>query len=66
MSTPKVGYTHAALQEYSRIKPWSKGLDPNRLGTIKKDMPSSPGTVMVQWEDSPLPQQVALNFIEEK
>ncbi len=63
----KVGYTREAISEYRRVKPWTMtGLDPNRLGKIRKDLPSKPGTAIVQWDDSPTPQQISLDFLEER
>ena len=63
----KVGYTSEAISEYKRSKPWTmSGLNPNRLGEIRKDLPSKPGTAMVQWDDSPTPQQIASDLLENK
>lgn len=67
MSNDKVGYTREAAVEYRRTKPWTvTGLDVNRLGTVRKDLQSKPGTAMVQWDGCPTPQQIALDFLEER
>jgi hypothetical protein len=67
MADDRVGYTREAAAEYRRAKPWTvTGLDISRLGTIRKDLPSKPGTAMVQWDGSSQPQQIASDFLEER
>lgn len=66
MTTPKVGYTQEAAREYKRIKPWSQGgLNMQRLGVIRDDVPSAPGAVSVEWDDKTI-EQITREFVEER